>query len=285
MKGLISRIALATVALTFGLGACNQRSDFPECNNTFPACNNSGELLIGLYSTDNDKQLGAQVAAEIAGKPADYPILDRSRYLSAYQLVEGLRDKILNGGKVKNKTAFTWEIKIINQNVLNAFCTPGGHIYVYTGLIKYLDSEDDLAGVMGHEMAHADLRHSMKQLLNESTNQTLISILLGGSGTATDLANLANQVVGLSYSRCYEEQADALSVDYLSSTNYNCKGTASFFAKLLAAGQAGQTPVFLSTHPSEQSRVDNVNSRAECVKCNTTPVANSTYAAVKASLP
>ena len=60
---------------------------------------------------------------------------------------------------------FDWELKIIHDDeTLNAFCAPGGYIYVYTGLIKFLAHEDNLAGVIGHEIAHADLRHSTQQL-------------------------------------------------------------------------------------------------------------------------
>jgi len=65
----------------------------------------------------------------------------------------------------KHKDDFAWQVKIIDDpETLNAFATPGGYIYVYTGLIKFLDTEDQLAGVMGHEIAHADLRHSTRQM-------------------------------------------------------------------------------------------------------------------------
>jgi predicted Zn-dependent protease len=264
---------------------CTKKSDYPECDSTFPNCNTVTEAALLTYTVDNDKQLGVQVAAQIDNDPTNYPILPKAQYPAVYTLVEGLRDKILNGGKVKNKNAFLWEIKIINKpDVLNAFCTPGGYIYVYTGLIKYLDKEDDLAGVMGHEIAHADLRHSAQSIIADKGVSYVIELALG-RGTAAQIATLGTQLINLKFSRCDEQQADALSVDYLSGTTYNCKGTASFFAKLLESGQAGGTPEFLSTHPSESSRVQNVNDRGDCIKCNTTPIAGSNYAAVKLSLP
>lgn len=274
----------AMIGTLFLTTTCRPKSDFPECDATFPSCDQVTEALLVGFSTTQDDQLGQKVVAQINGDPTTYPILPRAQYISAYEMVEGLRDKILNGGKVKNKSAFQWQIKIINKPDLNAFCTPGGYIYVYSGLIKYLDAEDDLAGVMGHEMAHADLRHSTKQLVQQQGIQTIIDIALG-NGTAAQLATLGTNFFTLGFSRCFEQQADALSVDYLSSTNYNCKGTGSFFAKLLAAGQGGSTPEFLSTHPSEASRVQNINDRGDCIKCNTTPASGTNYAAVKASLP
>jgi len=282
MKNILLNLSL--VGLLLLTTTCTKKSDFPECDSTFPNCNTLTEAALLTYTTQNDKDLGAQVATQIANDPTNYPILPKSVYPAAYTLVEGLRDKILAGGKVKNKAAFNWEIKIINQPVLNAFCTPGGYIYVYTGLIKYLETEDDLAGVMGHEIAHADLRHSAQSIIADQGVSTIIQLALG-NGTAAQIATLSSQLINLRFSRCDEQQADALSVDYLSSTNYNCKGTASFFAKLIASGQAGQTIEFLSTHPSEASRVQNINDRGDCIKCSTTPITGSNYAAVKATLP
>ena len=68
---------------------------------------------------------------------------------------------------------------IKDDNVQNAFATPGGHIYVFTGLIKFLDNESQLAGVLGHEMAHADRRHTSRQLQNEYGINLLLSVVLG----------------------------------------------------------------------------------------------------------
>lgn len=282
-KGILSLLMVGLLALTT---TCTPKSDFPECDSSFPDCISPGSPFLSLAATSRDKQLGLTVVSQIAQNPAQYPILDRSAYPRAYALLEGIRDRILNGGKVTNRAAFDWEIRIINDpNTLNAFCTPGGYIYVYTGLIKYLDREDDLAGVMGHEIAHADLRHSMRQILDDQANRLAIDLIFGGGASATQLSQIGQQLIGLSYSRCSEEQADAISVDYLNSTGYNCKGTASFFAKLQASGGGSSGPAFLSTHPLPATRVDNINGRADCIKCNTTPITGGEFAAVKASLP
>lgn len=282
-KGILSILMVGLLALTT---TCTPKSDFPECDSSFPGCDQFTATILNLYSLQQDKQLGLQVVNQIAQNPSQFPILDRAAYPRAYALVEGMRDRILNGGKVTNRAAFDWEIRIINDpNTLNAFCTPGGYIYVYTGLIKYLDREDDLAGVMGHEIAHADLRHSMRQILQDNASRTLIDAVLGGGASESQLIQLGQQLIGLSFSRCSEEQADAISVDYLTPTTYNCKGTASFFAKLQASGGGSSGPAFLSTHPLPATRVDNINGRADCIKCNTTPITGGEFAAVKASLP
>lgn len=89
---------------------------------------------VFLFSKQDDIDLGAKVAAEIASDPATYPVLDRSTNVEAYAYLDAMRDEILNGGAVKHQEEFAWELFIIDDaTTLNAFCTPGGYIYVYTG--------------------------------------------------------------------------------------------------------------------------------------------------------
>ena len=141
---------------------------------------NGGGQGINLFTIDQDKELGAQVATEIASDSKTYPILDANKYASVYQYVNNIRDKILNAGNVTHRNDFKWEVKIIhNDTTVNAFCAPGGYIYVYTGILKFLDSEDQLAGVLGHEIAHADMRHSTRQMTTMYGIQTLLDILAG----------------------------------------------------------------------------------------------------------
>ena len=186
------------------------------------------------------------------------------------------------------KDEFVWDVKIIqNDTILNAFATPGGYIYVYTGLIKYLDKEDDLAGVMGHEIAHADMRHSVRQLQKVYGVQILLSIALGQNPSQLKeiAAGLAGNLATLKFSRQHESEADDYSVEYLSGTNYQCNGAYSFFQKLLDTSQSGDVPEFLSTHPAPQNRVDDINAKAQEMGCKTTPWNPSSYADFKRSLP
>ena len=218
-------------------------------------CRNSKEPGTGfnLFSIDQDKQLGAQVAAEIDGNPKEYPLLDSVRNKEVYAYLYAIRNKILASGNVKHKDDFKWRLRIIqNDSTLNAFCTPGGYIYVYTGIMKYLDNEAQLAGVLGHEIAHADYRHSTRQMTKLYGVQTLISIL---AGDRKMLAEITTGIVGLKFSREHESEADKGSVTYLCPTNYQADGGAGFFEKITASG-GGKTPEFLSTHPSPEGRVE-----------------------------
>ena len=231
------------------------------------ACGILGETKgsgINLYTIQQDKELGAQVAQEIANNPTEYPIVDSASNVALYAYVYKVRNKILNSGKVAHKDDFKWRVQIIhNDTVLNAFCTPGGYIYIYTGIMKYLDSEDEFAGVLGHEIAHADLRHSTRQMTTMYGVDVLISAI---SGDLEALKNITASLIGLKFSRVHESEADLKSVEYLCPTDYNANGGGKFFEKINAAGN-GKTIEFLSTHPNPDKRIESYNNKQRDLGC------------------
>jgi predicted Zn-dependent protease len=246
----------------------------------FQACQKP--LLFGLQQ---QKALGLQVRDQILADPQTYPILDEKQYPQAYQYIRKITNNILNSGKVELKGQFDWEVRIIRDDkTLNAFCTPGGYIFVYTGLIKYLDTEDQLAGVMGHEIAHADRQHSARQLEKQYGVALLVEIALGKANNE-QLKQVVNGLIGLKFSRNHEYEADAFSVDYLAGTQYRCNGAADFFVKI---GESGgqQPPEFMSTHPNPGNRVEAINNKAKSINCSTNkPDIKTEYQKFKASLP
>lgn len=243
------------------------------------------DLSVNLFPISQDKELGAQVKAEIASNPSQYPILDRNKHSEAYKHLDRIMWNILSSGKVKYRNEFAWEAYIIeDDNTLNAFCTPGGYIYVYTGLIKYLDNESDLAGVMGHEVAHADLRHSTRQLTKLYGVDILSSVALG-ENSGTSIAEIAKGLVSLKFSRTHESEADAESVSYLCPTQYHADGAASFFQKLLDSQQAGSTPEFMSTHPSPANRVADIKAETATKSCSGKNSFDDRYQDFKKALP
>ncbi len=241
---------------------------------------------INLFTLEDDKALGQQTVQQILSDPATYPILSESQYASAYTYMNAMRDKILNSGKVQHKDDFEWKLYIINDpNTQNAFCTPGGYIFVYTGLIKYLDNASSLAGVLGHEMGHADHRHSTTQMTKQYGIQTLLDVVLGNN--QNQLTQIASSLVNLTFSREDEKDADAQSVTYLCPTIYRANGAQDFFQKIVASG-ASQPPAFLSTHPNPDNRVQNINTKSTELGCNSIPTNNvetTEYVAFKNSLP
>jgi predicted Zn-dependent protease len=245
---------------------------------------------INIFPVSKDVELGAQVAAEIEKDPTTYPLLaltgNNGKNEQAHAYLNAIVDKIKASGKLLYKDEFVWKVRIIkDDNTLNAFCTPGGYIYVYTGLIKYLDKADHLAGVMGHEMAHADHRHSTDAMTRDYGVQTLLDVVLGKSSQST-IVQMAKNMAGLKYSRTNESEADASSVNYLAGTGYACNGAAGFFEKLIADGNNPQVPEFLSTHPNPDNRVAAINTKATSNGCLITDSNfDPTYANFKSYLP
>lgn len=235
-----------------------------------------------LLSVADDVALGQQVAAQINSNPQEFPILDPEQHPQAYAYLRQLVANIVQRGRVKHAEAFAWDVWIVNRpDVQNAFCVPGGHIYVYTGLIQTLDHDYELAGVLGHEIAHADLRHTSRSLEKAYGMQLLINLLLGqDQSLATDIGQ---QLAQLSFSRKYEREADAMSVNYLCNTQYEAYGAAVFFEKMLEGGTQAP-PEFLSTHPDPGGRSQYIRQRAEAQRCDA-PDAPDRYAQFKASLP
>jgi predicted Zn-dependent protease len=244
------------------------------------ACSKGGG--VNIFSVDDDVKLGKQLAQEINNDPATYPLLDEVQYATAYSHLRRITDALLNTGEINYRDKFEWKIKIIKDDAtLNAFCAPGGYIYVYTGLIKFLDKESELAGVMGHEIAHADLRHSTDRLTTAYGLDFLLGLILGKNSSS--IKDVAANLALLSYSRKSETQADEYSVRYLCKTDYQPNGTAGFFQKLVDSGQGGKTPAWLSTHPAPDKRVQNINKWAE--PCGTGQTFESRYLEFKSSLP
>lgn len=243
-----------------------------------------------VFSAKYDVDLGQQTVQSIAEDPEQYPLLSEDEYPEVYAHMRSLVDRLLQSSDIRYRDLFAYdEVKIIHDDgVLNAFCAPGGYIYVFTGLMRYLDYEDHLAGVLGHEIAHAELRHSSQRLQKEYGAQKLLDfVLLSTPSTAGDVINasIAKELLTLDYSRDQEAQADDHSVKYLASSGYACDGTAGFFAKLLEEGQDVNIPEFLSDHPASDARVREIRRAAQELGCSTEMGDPAEWEAVKATLP
>lgn len=237
---------------------------------------------FNLFTIQDDIELGKQLEAEIAASPEEFPVLNPTQYPEAYSHMKRIRDNILNSGKVTYKNEFEWSIKIIHDDeTLNAFAAPGGYIYVYTGLIKFLDTEAQLAGVLGHEIAHADQRHSTEQLTKAYGLQILVALVSGNPNTEM-IAQIAAALTSLKFSRKAESEADKFSVTYLCPTKYHADGAAGFFQKM--EGQP-TPPEFLSTHPNPGKRVEAITAEKEAQGCTNGAPFDARYVQFKASLP
>jgi beta-barrel assembly-enhancing protease len=124
----------------------------------------SCESGINIFSQQDEVELGNQVDAEIRSNPSEYPIYTADPSVKTY-INQRIFQHILSSAQIQSKNVYNYRFEIIDQpDILNAFALPGGSIYLYTGLLKYLDSEASLAGVIGHEIAHAERRHATQRI-------------------------------------------------------------------------------------------------------------------------
>lgn len=248
-----------------------------------PGC---GENGINIFSASEEVELGQQFISEIYANPREFPLLDSVAYPLAYQRLGQITQKILASEHIRHRKEFAWKMHIVNDDsVLNAFCTPGGYIFVYTGLIKYLDSEDQLAGVLGHEIAHADLRHSTEQLTKNLGLQLVTRLI---AGEASGLVNVADRLLALNFSRKDETEADLKSVEYLYDTDYDPRGVARFFQKMHRTDKRNdieQHLDFLNTHPDPQNRVEKIMEYWHSLGSQKGKTYKEKYIEMKESLP
>ena len=212
---------------------------------------------INLFSLEDEKTFGSEMYLQIQNAPAEYPLVNEAKNPQLYEHVKRVAKTILNSGQVNYVNDFEWNIQVIDSDVQNAFACPGGKIYVYTGLINFLDNEAQLAGVIAHEIAHIHWRHSTRQMTQQYGISTLQQMLLGNNAgqVVTMVSQISGQLGGLAFSRSDEYEADATAVKFLSHTEYNPLGVAGFFEKLESAGQSSGTMTFMSTHPSPPDRI------------------------------
>ncbi len=215
-----------------------------------------------IFSDSDDIKLGQQVEQEIRSKPNEYPILQGHPEVKEY--VAQIGNKVLTSSFVEKRGVYAYTYEIINDDkTINAFCTPGGYIYVYTGLLKFVDNEATLAGVMGHEIAHAERRHATKRITKAYGAQILLSIALGqkSSQIAEIGANLFTGLALLANSRSDESESDEYSFKYLQSTEYYPGAIRFFFDKIQRekSSGGGSFDRLLSTHPLPQDRIDHVS--------------------------
>jgi predicted Zn-dependent protease len=157
-----------------------------------------------------------------------------------------------------------WEVNLIGSPQLNAFCMPGGKIAFYSGILSRLQlSDDEVATIMGHEMAHALREHARERMGKTAATRvsaSLISALLGLGGTGDALLDMGGQLLTLRFGRDDESEADIVGMDLAARAGYDPRAGVSLWNKMLAVNGAAP-PQFLSTHPSGPTRIRDIEAR------------------------
>ena len=161
---------------------------------------------------------------------------------------------------------YKWEFNLVQDKSVNAFCMPGGKIVVYEGLLPVTQDESSLAIVVGHEVAHAVAKHSAERLSNELRKQygsQILGAVLQGAGASTNLQSISSTVFGIgttlagaAYSRSQESEADRLGLIFAAMAGYDPNVAVNFWQRMASA--TGNNYSILSDHPSDQSRIKNI---------------------------
>jgi predicted Zn-dependent protease len=161
--------------------------------------------------------------------------------------------------------AWNWQVNVIDSKTLNAFCMPGGRIMFYSGLIKQLSlTDDEIAIVMGHEIAHALREHSREQLSQQVAASTGIGVgsaLLGLGQAGADLAAQGYQsLVATKFSRTDETEADTIGLELAARAGYDPRAGLTLWKKMGDAAKGEAPPEFMSTHPADANRTRTIQS-------------------------
>ena len=222
----------------------------------------TGKSEVSLVSESQEIAMGNETAVSTRASIGLYPDSGVQRY------VRGIGLRI---AAVTERAALPWSYEVIDDPEVNAFAAPGGKIFVTRGILPYLGSEAELAGVLGHESGHVAARHSARQI----TRQQLAGLgLVAGSLLSSQVASAAGglqqglAVLFLSYSRADETQADALGFRYIRRANYDPREMSNTYATLgrvegLSGG--GRVPTWAATHPDPGDRLAKAQQRAAAV--------------------
>jgi predicted Zn-dependent protease len=195
-------------------------------------------------------------------------ILSESRLSTDTKAVNRIRTIGRRIARATGKSDYEWEFNLIeNDKTVNAFCLPGGKVAVYTGIMKLASTDGELATIMGHEIGHAIARHGaerMTQLLLvelggmaldealKKERKKTIELARIAYGAATQLAYI------LPYSRTHENEADHLGLIFMAKAGYDPHAAIDFWKKMQKEFAGKEPPEFLSTHPSSEHRISNL---------------------------
>ena len=216
-----------------------------------------------LVSSEQLNQMAAQSYAKLQSDASHKGALNQDRALLQRVRAIATRLEPQTGVFRADAPGWKWEVGVISSKELNAFCMPGGKIMVYSGLINQLHlSDDEIAIVLGHEISHALREHSREQVSQAMAAQTAIGIgaaLLGlGEGSAS-VANAGYQaLIATRFSRADESEADRIGLELTARAGYDPRAGVTLWQKMINASQGGRAPEFLSSHPAEASRVQQI---------------------------
>ena len=222
-----------------------------------------GRSQLKLLPDDQIDSMGVQSFEQIKQETPE----TKNENMRAY--VQCIANAIIPQLDEDNNPA-SWEVRVFADDQANAFALPGNKIGVYEGLFKYAENQDQVATVMGHELAHVIAQHGNERVSDQLAAQaglTIAAIALGTSDSSEDnkaliLAGLGLGVqygVILPFSRTHESEADLIGLELMANSGFKPQESVKLWQNMAKAG--GQPPEFLSTHPSSSTRIKDLNAR------------------------
>lgn len=218
-----------------------------------------------LISSEQLEQTAAQGYARMKTDAVDKGTLNRDEAMLRRLQAISRRIEPQTGVFRRDAPAWKWEVNIIESNELNAFCMPGGKIMFYSGLVNRLKlTDDEIAVVMGHEIAHALREHSREQISQAITAQAAMQVgsaMLGLGRNAAQLAGIGYQtLIATHFSRTDEAEADRIGLELTARAGYDPQAGVTLWRKMMGAGSGSRPPEFLSSHPTDSTRIQQIES-------------------------
>lgn len=218
-----------------------------------------------LVSSSELEKMAAQAYNKLQAESAKKGTLNSDPALT--RRVRAIANRITPQTRVfrADAPAWKWEVNTITSKELNAFCMPGGKIMFYSGLIQRLNlSDDEIAVVMGHEIAHALREHSREQVSQAIAAQTAIGVgaaLLGfGDGAASIASTAYDALIATRFSRSDESESDRIGLELAARAGYDPRAGVTLWQKMMRADGGAAPPEFLSTHPAGANRIREIES-------------------------
>jgi predicted Zn-dependent protease len=223
-----------------------------------------------LVSSEEINAAAEKAYAEVLAQAQKQGALDKDP--AAVQRVKAIASRLIpvTGALRPDAPGWKWEVHVLSSKEVNAWCMPGGKIAVYTGLLEQLKlTDDELANVMGHEIGHALREHGRERASQAAAQQMAVGVIGAVAGlpqAATDLAPMVLDVTfNLPHSRQQETEADRIGVELAARAAYDPHAAVSLWDKMGKMAGSSQPPQFLSTHPSNETRLKDLREYSERV--------------------
>ncbi len=219
----------------------------------------TGRSQVMIVSEEQAQSASAQAYAKTVSEAQTKRRLDTNAARTAR--VRAITERLIpQATRIMPESAqWKWQMHVIDADEVNAWCMPGGKMAVYTGLINRLSpTDDELAQVIGHEISHALLQHGRERMSRAVA--TNVGLTLGSIAAGVDLTGLENVAMvalELPNSRTAETEADRIGIEIAARAGYNPNAAVSLWQKMARLG-GGKTPEWLSTHPSDETRIANL---------------------------